>query len=169
MHCHQGFYSSVEKVGVKCLLPGDDSILLVYICCKLHAGRCFWRGPDSLRSLGPILLTRHRWWNCYGWKVVEQHLYSPDLVPNDFHLFGPVKEFLAGEQRRWCEVSCLIFWLDTLHLFFSYWGTNLGAAKGRTLNAKDGGLVVYGLYICWCILLCLLIWIDKAQFLQLYC
>ena len=60
-YCHQGLYSIVEEVGVKCLLPGGDSILLVYICCKLHAGCCFLRGPKSLRSQGPILPTRHHW------------------------------------------------------------------------------------------------------------
>lgn len=32
---------------------------------------------------------------------------------------------------------------DTLHQFLSYWGTNFGAAEGQTLNAKDGGLIVY--------------------------
>jgi len=53
---------------------------------------------------------------------MEQPLYSPDLVPNDFHLFGPVKEFLAGEQRHWCEVSCLTFWLQTLYTSFFHTG-----------------------------------------------
>jgi hypothetical protein len=113
-HCRKGWC----QVSV----PGGDSILLVYICCKLHAGRYFLRGPNSLRSLGPILPTRYHWWNLYGWKIMEQPLYSPDLVPNDFHLFGPVTEFLAGKHRHWCEVSCLIFWLQTIYTSFFHTG-----------------------------------------------
>ena len=31
-----------------------------------------------------------------GWKVLTHLLYSPDLVPGDFHLFGPLKESLRG-------------------------------------------------------------------------
>ena len=30
----------------------------------------------------------------YGWTVVPHPPYSPDLVPSDFHLFGPMKDGL---------------------------------------------------------------------------
>jgi hypothetical protein len=57
----------------------------------------------------------------------------------------------------WSELSHLLA-TDTLHQFLSYWGTNLGAAEGQTLNAKDGGLIVccllhllmYSAVFIWC-------------------
>jgi len=33
-----------------------------------------------------------------GWEVLPHPPYSPDLAPSDFHLFGPLKEFLGGQQ-----------------------------------------------------------------------
>jgi hypothetical protein len=34
------------------------------------------------------------------WKVLPHSAYSPDLAPNDFHLFGPSKEALGGKRFR---------------------------------------------------------------------
>jgi len=31
-----------------------------------------------------------------GWEVLPHPPYSLDLVPGDFHLLGPLKEFLGG-------------------------------------------------------------------------
>ena len=31
-----------------------------------------------------------------GWKLSAHLLYSPDLAPFDFHLFGPLKESIRG-------------------------------------------------------------------------
>jgi histone-lysine N-methyltransferase SETMAR len=33
-----------------------------------------------------------------GWTFVPHPLYSPDLVPSDFHLFGPMKDGLCGQH-----------------------------------------------------------------------
>ncbi len=33
-----------------------------------------------------------------GWEVLIHPLYSPDLAPSDFHLFGPLKKFLRGKN-----------------------------------------------------------------------
>jgi len=33
-----------------------------------------------------------------GWEVLPHPPYSPDLTLNDFHLFGPLKEFLGGQH-----------------------------------------------------------------------
>jgi hypothetical protein len=48
-----------------------------------------------------------------GWKVLLHPLYSPDLVPSDYHLFGPLKdhlkvttEGLTKQSRKPCEASC---------------------------------------------------------------
>lgn len=32
------------------------------------------------------------------WNVLPHPAYSPDLAPSDFHLFGPLKEFLGGKK-----------------------------------------------------------------------
>ena len=34
----------------------------------------------------------------FGWEVLQHPPYSPDLAPSDFHLFGPMKKFLAGQH-----------------------------------------------------------------------
>ena len=33
-----------------------------------------------------------------GWEVLPHPPYSQDIVPRDFHLFGPLKEFLGGQH-----------------------------------------------------------------------
>jgi len=33
-----------------------------------------------------------------GWTAVAHPLYSPDLAPSDFHLFGPMKDRLRGQH-----------------------------------------------------------------------
>ena len=33
-----------------------------------------------------------------GWEVLPHPPYCPDQVPRDFHLFGPLKEFLGGQH-----------------------------------------------------------------------
>ena len=33
-----------------------------------------------------------------GWEVLPHPPYSPDLAPSDFHLVGPLKEFLGGQH-----------------------------------------------------------------------
>jgi hypothetical protein len=32
------------------------------------------------------------------WEVCKHSLYSPDLAPSDFHLFGPLKHHLSAEH-----------------------------------------------------------------------
>ncbi|GBN17379.1 Mariner Mos1 transposase [Araneus ventricosus] len=34
----------------------------------------------------------------YSWKVLEHPPYSSNLVPSDFHLFGPMKKSLGGKK-----------------------------------------------------------------------
>src|SRR3954463_1923738 len=33
-----------------------------------------------------------------GWSVLSHPAYSPDLAPSDFHLFGPLKDYLRGQK-----------------------------------------------------------------------
>jgi histone-lysine N-methyltransferase SETMAR len=32
------------------------------------------------------------------WNVLPRPLYSPDLTPSDFHLFGPLRDVLRGRR-----------------------------------------------------------------------
>jgi hypothetical protein len=32
----------------------------------------------------------------FGWEIMEHAPYSPDLFSSDYHVFGPLKKFLAG-------------------------------------------------------------------------
>ena len=34
------------------------------------------------------------------WKVLRHPPYSPELAPSDYHLFGPLKEYLDGKSFR---------------------------------------------------------------------
>jgi hypothetical protein len=34
----------------------------------------------------------------FGWIVLQHPSYSPELVPSDFHLFGPMKDGLRGQH-----------------------------------------------------------------------
>ncbi|KAJ4443691.1 hypothetical protein ANN_05366 [Periplaneta americana] len=36
--------------------------------------------------------------NTFGWEVLQHLPYSPNLAPSDFHLFGPMKKFVAGHR-----------------------------------------------------------------------
>jgi len=33
-----------------------------------------------------------------GWTVLPHPAYSPDLAPSDFHIFGPLKDYLRGQR-----------------------------------------------------------------------
>jgi hypothetical protein len=35
-----------------------------------------------------------------GWSVLPYPPYSPDLAPSDFHLFGAIKDAIAGKRFR---------------------------------------------------------------------
>jgi hypothetical protein len=35
-----------------------------------------------------------------GFELMEHPPYSPDLAPNNFHVFGPMKEAVRG-RRHW--------------------------------------------------------------------
>jgi len=42
------------------------------------------------------------------WEAVEHPAYSPDLVPSDFHLFGPLKEPLKGRRFSCDDVKAVV-------------------------------------------------------------
>jgi hypothetical protein len=49
-----------------------------------------------------------------GWEIMDHHVYTPDLAPNDFHLFGPMKMHLGGQKFQTDdELKCSV--LNWLH------------------------------------------------------
>ena len=34
----------------------------------------------------------------FKWEVLQHPPYSPELIPSDFHLFGPLKQHISGER-----------------------------------------------------------------------
>jgi hypothetical protein len=57
------------------------------------------------------------------WELLEHPLYSPDLAPSDFHLFGPLRNQLDGkrfaedeevETRKWLrQQKTSTLWVST--------------------------------------------------------
>jgi len=53
-----------------------------------------------------------------GWTVIPHPPYSPDSVPSDFHLFGPMKDGLRGQHFPSN---------DTVVRAVKQWATSVGA------------------------------------------
>jgi hypothetical protein len=51
------------------------------------------RTPHQRRANKTIETLRN-----FKWEVLEHPLYSPNLAPRDFHLFGPLKHHLSTEH-----------------------------------------------------------------------
>ena len=50
-----------------------------------------------------------------NFEILEYPLYSPDLAPSDFHLFGPMKEALRGRRFSSDEVKDAVHqWLGSM-------------------------------------------------------
>lgn len=68
----------------------------------------------------------------FGWEVLQHPPYSPDLAPSDFHLFGPMKKFLAGKRfetdvevksavRRWLHSNQTDFYEQGILKLVTRW------------------------------------------------
>ncbi|XP_054930099.1 histone-lysine N-methyltransferase SETMAR-like [Dermacentor andersoni] len=55
---------------------------------------------DNARPYVAIITTDKLW--SFYWESLDQPPYSPDFAPSAFHVFGPLKKFLAG-QRFTCN------------------------------------------------------------------
>ena len=78
-----------------------------------------------------------------GWSVLPHSAYSPDLAPSDFHLFGPLKDYLRGQKfdddesvkaavKAWIRQCSPEFFLDG----FRNWRT-----RWEKCVARDGGYI----------------------------
>ena len=63
----------------------------------------------------------------FHWEFLEHPPYNPDLAPSDFHLFSPLKKFLAG-QRFTCD--------DEVKTAVRQW------FRSQTANFYRGGIAI---------------------------
>jgi hypothetical protein len=84
----------------------------------------------------------------YNWEVLDHFLYSPDLAPSDFHLFGPLKNHLGG--RRFAtdvEVQqAAMSWLQALDTDFFYAGVDALLYRWDNASASMGIMWKNNLY-----------------------
>jgi len=68
----------------------------------------------------------------FGWTVLPHSLYSTDLAPSDFHLFGPLKDALHGTRfegdesviptvRTWLRVQETSWYREGMHALVLQW------------------------------------------------
>jgi histone-lysine N-methyltransferase SETMAR len=114
-------------------LPRGESVNAAHYCETLDRLReAVRRKRPGLLSTGVILLhdnaTPHtaemtrNWLNQYKWDILEHPPYSPDLAPSDFHLFGRLKQHLAGQHFKTDDAlkDAVLQFLSQLDGYF-YW------------------------------------------------
>jgi histone-lysine N-methyltransferase SETMAR len=72
---------------------------------------------------------------------MEYPAHSPDLAPSDFHVFGPLKEALAGRRCR-CDGDVKITvqqWLHAQPKTFYYDGIKKLIGRWEKCVEKQGG------------------------------
>ncbi|GFR76511.1 histone-lysine N-methyltransferase SETMAR [Elysia marginata] len=93
----------------------------------------FWdaKGVILLDILPQANLTQ-QWLQRYGWEILPHSAQNPDLVPSDFHLFGPLKchlggmafeteSDLVGESKNWFAHLDLDFFRVGIYSLLSRW------------------------------------------------
>lgn len=70
-----------------------------------------WTGKVELVSSRQCVRTQGLSFNGFcGCEVIDQHLYSPDLLPSEYHLFHNMKKETLGLERRsqwwWRHICC---------------------------------------------------------------
>jgi hypothetical protein len=86
----QGLYPGADDVDIKCLYPEGDSWLHASFCCYSLASHMLIRGPESFKSLCPILPTAHE--TRYGatasvsWATLSEVPISLPVVYIPFYL-----------------------------------------------------------------------------------
>jgi transposase len=77
------------------------------------------------------------------WNVLPHPPYSPDLAPSDYHLFGPLKEYLG--RKRFCNNEEVIHdvrkWLHRQPKDFFLSGIRKLPDRWRKCIAKQGDYV----------------------------
>ncbi|GBM96487.1 hypothetical protein AVEN_13963-1 [Araneus ventricosus] len=120
MHFHVGSLSSPEDIQPVVQFHQNARTSMaqkITVGCKC----CIWGGSKALPHTASVtrdLKTR------FQWNVLEHPLYSQDLAPSDFHLFGPLKKHLVGRQFKIDDEvqEAVIKWLRDLYPDFFYAG-----------------------------------------------
>ena len=75
------------------------------------------------------------------WEVLTHLLYSPDLAPSDFHLFGPLKESLRGgikfENNDAVQQHVLKFLVVLSKIYMPQASRDLLSAGNTALNCTE--------------------------------
>ena len=80
-----------------------------------------------------------------GWEVLPHPPYSPDLAPSDFHLFGPLKEFLGDQHFStddevkqavlgWFSRTDKSFYAEAFQALVKRWDKRINAAGDMSKN-----------------------------------
>ena len=131
-------------------LPCGATINSEYYCRVLSdVHKCLRKNRPDLITKGVLFLqdnarahTAHRT-TCtlqqLGWEVLPHPPFSPDLTPSDFHLFGPLKEFLRGQHFStddevkqavlgWFSRTDKSFYAEAFQALVKRWGKCINAA-----------------------------------------
>jgi hypothetical protein len=68
----------------------------------------------------------------FGWEVLAHTPYSPDLLPCNFHIFGPLKQSLKGRRftsnaevcqavEEWFAMQPASFYVEGIHKLINRW------------------------------------------------
>lgn len=78
-----------------------------------------------------------------GWSVLPHPAYSPDLAPSDFHLFGPLKDYLRGQKFNDDESvkAAVKAWIRQCSPEFFSEGFNNWRTRWEKCVARDGDYI----------------------------
>jgi histone-lysine N-methyltransferase SETMAR len=100
----------------------------------------------------------------FGWEIMEHAPYSPDLAPSDYHVFGPLKKFLAGQRiisnddakttvRWWFRTQPAEFYNTGISRLVVRWDKclNRGGDCGKIVKGtKNTAYILISLYVYYC-------------------
>lgn len=129
----QGLHPSKDEISVTCLYSRYDCWLHVVIYCKLFTSQEFLKGSTGMEVAGP----HNSNWACKCLELGDEDhsAYSSDLMPSDFHLFGPLEKQLGGKwfasdtdkkqaATSWLQIFQTSFWCNGIKALV-HGGTNI--------------------------------------------
>jgi hypothetical protein len=96
---------------------------------RLTAGVRLLRPHTSVQTVA--------WLQNWKWEVLQHPPHSPNLVPSDFYLFGPFKNFVSGKRFLRTKMHCKKQLCNTSH----HLERNITVEK--CLNLYSGGINVW--------------------------
>jgi hypothetical protein len=94
----QGSCPSIKKNRYKITVARMWHLAFRLLLLRMVANHVLYKEPD-MKTTGPHAINRvSDLWRIYGWEVVDHHVYSPDFVTSEFHLFEPLNKHLASKK-----------------------------------------------------------------------